>query len=289
MIELLRTDKDGIQYFRAEYWMKDDSHFKDFAKSLEKITSAKVSSKKESDFIEEVIPNLITWLWTDYALMPKHYFSCWHPYDKDSERFNLGALEEEFEEETIEYLSGWVGIPMWAEMSIEYIDLANTVYDMRLEDNWGIRDFLSSWSNSKFLTPEGSAIALIYASESASEGDLIYNSELKDIDKHLIQSDPNWYWNQQTYYNWLDFDVTVDKKEIERENKLIGASYGTLTEEQRTHLVSLAIESMKIKDLESQKVPQYLLTLLLNHPVTSVESKAQIALLGDKHIIKLED
>jgi hypothetical protein len=40
-------------------------------------------------------------------------------------------------------------------------------------------------------------------------------------------------------------------------------------------------------ELEEQKVPQYLLALLLNHPATSVELKAQIA-LSTEYIIKIE-
>lgn len=51
MFEEMRTDRDGIQYFRAEYWMKDDSHFKEFSKSLKKLTSDKFSIKKDGELV----------------------------------------------------------------------------------------------------------------------------------------------------------------------------------------------------------------------------------------------
>lgn len=289
MFEDLRISKDGTQHFRASYWFKEDSHFTNFGKALMELCDSDVKMKKKSELIENSIDNLISWLWADFALLPNGYFTCEHPYDKYGERFYLSAFEDLFEEDTNEYLSSNVGIPMWAEMSIEYIDLTNTVFDLTLEDNWGAQNFVSNFGNSKFLSPEGSAIALIYALHNSADGDLIFNPKLKDIDKHIVQSDPSWYHSQWTYYNWLDFEVTVDKKEIKREEKLIGVSYGTLTEEQRANLVTAASQSLKIKELEEQKVPQYLLSLLLNHPATSAELKAQIAHLSDEYIIKIEN
>ena len=287
MFEDLRISKDGTQHFRASYWFKEDSHFTNFGKALMELCDSDVKMKKKSELIKNSIDNLISWLWADYALLPKGYFTCRHPYDRYDERFYLSAFEDVFEEDTNEYLSENIGIPMWAEMSIEYIDLTNTVFDLTLEDYWGAQIFVSSFGKSEFLSPEGSAVALIYTLHNSADGDLILNPKLKDIDKHIVQSDPNWYHDQGTYYNWLDFEVTADKKEIEREKYLIGASYGTLTEEQRANLVTAAIQALSIKELEEQKVPQYLLALLLNHPATSVELKAQIA-LSTEYIIKIE-
>lgn len=289
MFEEMLTDRDGIQYFRAEYWMKDDSHFKEFSKSLKMLTSDKFFIKNDGELVEKSIPDLIIWLWADYALMPKQYFTCWHPYDKDGEKFCLSTFEDDFEEVTNEYLARWVGIPMWAELSIDEVDTSDANYDRTLEDCWGRRSFTNGWGKSQFLEKVGSALALIYASENAADGDLIFEPKPRGAYVHIIQSDPNWYRDQWTYYNWLDFAVTVDKKEIDREAKLIGVTFSSLSNEERSNLISVAIDSLKIKDLEAKKVPQYLLTLLLNHPATSDEDKARIVLLGDKHIIKLED
>ncbi len=287
MFDELRTSEDGTQYFRASLWFKEDSRHIDFGQALTQLYDSEVKLKRRGELAKNAIDDLISWLWADYALLPRTYFTCQHPNDRD-ERFYLSTFEDNFGYETKEYLSGSVGIPMWAELSIEYIDLESTVFDQTLEDHWGSQNFVSNWGE-RFLSSEGSATALIYASENSARGDLIYNPNLKDINKHIIQSDPNWYHDQSTYYNWLDFEVTVDKKEIEREQKLIGSSYGSLSDEQRANLVSAAIELMKFHELEEQKVPQYLLTLILNHPATAKELKAQIARLVDPYIIKIED
>lgn len=289
MFEGLRTGKDGIQYFRAEYWIKEDSYLKDFGKYLNQICEPISKPKEARELVAKSIADLVLWLWSDYALLPKHHFVCLHPYDKDGESFFLGAFEDEFDDELSEFLRHRVGIPMWAELSIEDVDTSDANYDRGLEDYWGIRNFVNGWGKSQFLEKDGSALALIYASENAADGDLEYNPKLGNVYIHIIQSDPNWYHDQWTYYNWLDFNVTVDKKEIDRHNKLIGASYGTLTDEQRANLVLAAIDAMEIEELEKNKVPQYLLSLLLNHPQTSDEAKTQIVLIADEHIIKLKD
>ena len=289
MIEELRTATDGTQYFRVSHGFKQDSQLTEFGNDLRQLCEPSDNRTGTRVLIENSIANVISWLWADYALLPKQYFTCEHPYDKDGERFYLSAFEDCFDDETTEYLSREVGIPMWAELSIEYIDLVNTTLDVTLEENWGNQNFVSDWGKSEFLSSEGSAIALIYALENSSDGDLIVNTKIADVHKALIQSDPNWYHDQWTYYNWLNFEVTVDKKEIERELKLIGASYSSLTEVERNNLALAAIEAMKIEELEKDKVPQYLLSLLLNHPKTSDQAKTQIALTADEHIIKLKD
>lgn len=288
MIEELRTAKDGRQYFRASSWFKEDAHFVNFGEQLNQLVSGALPKKALRVALEKSVPDLITWLWSDYALLENHYFACQHPYDRYEELFYLAAFEDSLQEETNEYLKASVGIPMWVELSIDYVDTGEFFHDGSLQNYWESRSFTSP-GKADFLTAEGSALALMYALENSSDGDLKVNLKIDDVHQAIIQSDPTWYHNQHTYYNWLDFDVTVDKKELEREQKLIGASYGTLSDEQRANLVLAAIDAMGIDELEENKVPQYLMSLLLNHPKTSDESKAQIALIADDHIIRLKD
>lgn len=281
MIHEIRTGKDGTQYFRAMYWQKEDSHFRKFGEDLQFLASGEVTGKKLRELISIAIPDLVTWMWGDYAHIPDRSFYCKHPYEKYDEEFGLWGLElSDYFEQAQEYFRNFVGIPMWAELSIGNVDLSDANYERPIEDLWGRGEFLHS---------TGSSLALIYAMQNASEGDLEFNKKLNPIDKFIIQDDPNWYRDQESYYNWLDFDVTVDQKEIERYHSLVGTSYKSMTIEQRKHLVLAAIEAMKIKELEKQKVPQYLLTLLKNHPSTEPDLVSQIVQLKDENIIGIRD
>lgn len=281
MIDEIRTDKDGTQYFRAQYWKKEDSHFKNFGEELLLLVSGELKGKKNRDLTSKVMPDLITWIWGDYTQIANRSFYCKHPYEKYEEEFGLWGLElSDYFVRAQDYFRGYVGVPMWAEMSIEYVDTSDIHFDRKIEDIWGRGQFLNS---------NGSSIALIYASETSSERHLEYNKKLRPLDKFIIQDDPNWYRDQESYYNWLDFNVSVDQNEIRRELELIGISYNSISEEQRKRLLLAAIESLKIKEIESQKIPQYLLTLLLNHPATDADSVSLITQLADESIIGIRE
>jgi hypothetical protein len=278
MIDELRTADDGTQFFRCTHFFREDSHFIDFGKALSQIVATE--DEDSQSLFEKIMPELIIWLWSDYAKSTNRNFYCYHPNGRYDEEFNLNGFEfgDSFNDAAQEYLRAYVGIPMWAEMSIEYVDSGNEIYEIKNRDGWG---------NERFLNREGSSLGLIYASSTAEDDDLSYNPKLYPLDKFIIQDDPDWYKDQQTYYNWLDFDVSVDLKELEREEILVGITYSSLSEKERTHLVLAALETLKNNDLESKKVPQYLLSLLLNHPKTSMELRARIALVGDEDIIEL--
>ena len=219
-------------------------------------------------------------LWQEYAILKFDNFYCNYPNDRDYHEFGLESLsfQSVFPIETYREISKDIYIPHWARIYVRSVQTEDIPY----EDSWGEGNFLSHYIQSE-------STLLLHALY-AREDELSLRSERFRVaaDIEIVQSDSGWSIDEG-YFNWFDYGVNPNLDEIRRLQEEDGLSYSKLTDDQKSKLVSVGIEAMNDSAFSENKVAQYLLTLFLNHPATPVEAKAQIALLSDEHIIKLED
>ncbi len=219
-------------------------------------------------------------LWQEYALLNLDSFYCYYPNDRDYHEFGLRSLsfQADFSIETYREISREIYIPHWARIYVDHIE-EDHIPD---EDSWGEGKFLSDYIQSK-------STLLLHALYAREDELSIRDERFRAApDIEIIQTDHRWSFDEG-YFNWFDYGVNPDLEEIRILHEKDGLSYSKLTDDQKSKLVAVAIEALNDAAFSENKVAQYLLTLFLNHPATPVEAKAQIALIPDEHIIKIED
>lgn len=245
-----------------------------FRQKIDEMISETKNKSQSSRLFVELLPHLIELLWQEFAQL-KHHFGAEESYQTQWSFFLKGLELGKYPEETRSFFNENIGFPSWANIwCAEILDLDD------LDAIWG-----DDWLHNK---PE--VWRLWWAlRESQNEDDLNCSSEQRYfLEEKLTVDHEEWYLDRDLV-GLFDYGVTPNLSLIESLQKERGFTYSSMSDDRKKALVEIASKNIKDEEQQESKAAHYLLSLLLNHPETPVESKAQIALLGDKHIIKLED
>lgn len=262
---------DGVIYCRGYNQLSSETA-SEFSLIFPTLLNSHTPAKQLLAGFCQALPHLIEMIWQEYAQITKYVFYA-NDVNNDDHEFGVCGLENAdiFSEETKEYLRGQVGFPDWAELSVDYVDTSESA---SLGEQWKRFDVIEKSQSMRLLKTFDAAPIDVF-------------EKVEDL-VTILQDDDRWYFGRE-YVGWFDVEVTANLQLIKDIQKKRGFSYNSLSEADKCALIEIACNALRLQDMQENKAPHYLLSLLWNHPGTPDEGKARIALIADGYIIKLKD
>jgi hypothetical protein len=274
--------ENGVMHVRSMSERFDYSKYMNIGAKFTSMLSEQIKSEEAMKVFVELAPAIIDLLWQDFALLGFSFYSD-NYLDKFDEYF--GLFDFEFLE--CSFLTFNLGTPSWVDVSIDQIDFNPEHTDWK---TWG-DGFLEQVGHEETilqLYAWGQRLPLFEDKESLSREsgnwywpDQDFSTEI-ETEVHILQSDPLWTFSNN--YRLIDFCVTPNLNYIEELQKNRGLSFKNLSSEMKSKLVSIATSARNHPEIGAEKVPHYILSLLLEHPDTPEELKTFITLLADVDI-----